>query len=403
VKKVHRHKPWFQGASEPNDSGSILDFMKDFDVIVIGAGAMGSAVLYQLARRGLKVMGIERFGIAHDQGSSSGETRMIRKAYFEHPDYVPLLHEAYRLWYELEQEADTHLFHRNGLFLAGPSDGPVISGVRQTARAHQLPIEEVPLAAARARWPQLNPDDSMAVLYEADAGYLDVASCIRAHIERASALGAVLMLGTEVTRWQDAGGAVRVWLPQGDVISADYLVVCAGAWAGSMMPRLRNVLTVRRKPVFWFPITSDRFCADRECPAFGFETPDGFFYGFPAVSQNLVKLGNHSGGTDIERPDELDRTLREDDGVDVRRFAARHLSGVSTVFSRHSVCMYTMTPDEHFILDRFGTDGRIVVAAGFSGHGFKFAPVMGAIVTDWITQGKTSQPVALFASTRFEA
>lgn len=373
--------------------------VKSFDVIVVGVGAMGGAALSELARRGVRVLGIERFSVPNDRGSSHGDTRIIRKAYFEHPDYVPLLHRAYELWGELASAAGRGLFQRTGLLLVGRTDGVVIPGVRRAAAEHDLDIEEVPVGEVTRRFPGFVPYDDMQALFEAEAGYLRVEDCVRAQAEQAIAHGAELHTGEAVKSWTSDGRSATVKTDRGEY-AAERLVICGGAWAAQLLADLRLPLEVRRKVVLWFRATDPVYRPERGCPAFCFDTADGFYYGFPAIADGEIKISEHSGGQAVADPDGLDRALRPEDQTRVWAFLAEHMPRVTPTVVRHSVCMYSMSPDEHFMIDRHPAHENVAFAAGFSGHGFKFAPVVGEALADLATRGRTDLPIGFLAGSR---
>jgi monomeric sarcosine oxidase len=370
-----------------------------YDTIVIGLGGMGSAALYELVQRGQRVLGLEQFDIAHDRGSSHGQTRLIRRAYFEHPDYVPLVERAYQRWHNLEAASGRPLLRRSGLFLAGRGDGGLIPGVDRAASVYRLPIQNVPTSQCLSRFPGLIPDEDMEVRFEADAGYLLVEDCVLTHVEQARRHGATIVTRTPVRVWLADETSVTVRTDECEY-SAGSLIVCGGPWSSALLSSLDLPLEVRRKLVFWFPIGDDRYLVERGCPAFAFETREGFFYGFPAIDGRTVKVGEHTGGQAIAGVDQLDRRLLPEDAAPVQRFIRRHLPGLRPDVQRHSVCMYTMTPDEDFIVDRHPHYPNVAYAAGFSGHGFKFAPVIGSILADLVMTGRTEEPVEFLRADR---
>jgi len=369
------------------------------DAIVVGLGGIGSAALHALAKRGVKVLGIDAFGIAHDRGSSHGATRILRKAYFEHPDYIPLLHQAYRDWADLEEAVDRKLVYRTGLLMIGLADRSLIRGVKLAARKHQLDIDHISLEGVRARFPGVHPAGDMDALYERDAGYLAVEECVRAHVDQAVAHGAEIKLDGLVREWNADATGVEVITDEGRYV-ADRLVICGGAWSGSLLAGIGLPLEVRRKVVMWFEPRSKHHTVEAGCPVFCFDTAEGFFYGFPAIDERGMKLGEHSGGAVVDDPDRLDRGLHADDLLRVQSFIENHVPDLPATPLDHSVCMYTMTPDEHFIVDIHPEQTNVVFAAGFSGHGFKFAPVMGTILADLALTGKTDQPMDFLRASR---
>ena len=347
--------------------------MPHHDVIIIGTGGVGSAAAMHLAMRGAKVLGLDRFPGGHDRGSSHGHTRVIRQAYFEHPDYVPLAKTSYKLWHELESACGQPLFRQTGLLQVGPSDGHVLPGVLQSAREHNLDVESLTADEAMRRFGGfVVPDDSAAV-FEAGAGYLYVERCVIAHLEQASRDGAELRNGITVHGWSTTtSGGVTVETDAGS-LTADRLVITAGAWADDLLADLGIRLHVRRKPLHWFANDDPRYRLDDGCPVFLYERPDGVFYGFPdAADGRGVKAASHLGGTLIDDPLDVSREVDLPERATVQRFLAQHLPGVSDRATDHAVCMYTMSPDEHFIVDRHPQHPQVAFAVGLSGHGFKF-------------------------------
>lgn len=367
-----------------------------YDAIVLGLGGFGTAALNHLVRQGLKVLGIERFGLAHDRGSSHGETRIIRKAYFEHPDYVPLLVRAYELWRELEESTGRRLYTECGLILAGPSDGETITGALESARLHGVPVEAIPLEDARRRFPLFRFEESDAIVLEPQAGYLRVEDCVAAHIEQAIHRGASVLWNTPVRNWSVDGNTVRVVTDE-QTYSAARLVVTGGAWSGSLLDSLSLPLTVLRKPLFWHVVHT---LAWRDAPAYFFERSTGCFYGFPSLDGRELKLAEHTGGEVVADPLTVDRGCHEADVAPVAEFVSRTMNGVSSSPSRHAVCMYTMSPDRHFIVDRHPEFPQVVFGAGFSGHGFKFTPVLGAALAELAITGATSHPIRFLGLNR---
>jgi sarcosine oxidase len=352
-----------------------------YDVIVIGAGGVGSAALWHLARQGARVLGLDRFPAGHDRGSSHGHTRVIRQAYFEHPDYVPLLREAYARWDELEKECGESLFHRTGLLEVGPPDGIVIPGVLASARQHQLDIEVLTPREARARYPGFQLDDDVSVAFERNAGYLLVERCVVAHLRVAQQLGAFLDTQAEVVGWRRDAGGIEVETTKA-TYRADRLIITAGAWAGGLLADLGLPLRVVRKHLHWYATTDPKYHEQQGCPVFFFEVSGMFYYGFPEIDQRGVKVAEHSGGVVISDPLADRREVDSDERQRVERFLQQHLPGVSRRSTDHAVCFYTMSPDENFFVDRHPEDPRIVFAAGLSGHGFKFASALGKILAD---------------------
>ena len=379
-----------------------------FDVFVLGLGGFGSGAAYHLARRGLRVLGLDRFGPAHDRGSSHGETRIIRKAYFEHPDYVPLLLRAYDLWADLEAESQQQLFWKCGLMLAGLPDSEAISGARLSAHQHGLTIENLSASAATQRWPGFRVPEHFDVVFEPDAGFLKVEDCVRRHLDRATARGATLLFDEPVVSWSSTGHEVRVQTASREFVAAS-LVITAGSWAAAVLSDLKLPLQVLRKPVFWHETTSAACNLNAGMPTFYFEMPSNVehisnvpqtFYGFPSLDGQVLKVAEHSGGNVVADPLLVDRQLHDSDVQPVSEFLQACLPSVRSQPAKHSVCLYTVTPDRHFVVDRHPTFPNVAIGCGFSGHGFKFTTVLGKALAELATDGRTDLPIEFLSLNR---
>lgn len=375
--------------------------MPTYDVIVIGTGGVGSSTLDHLARRGRRVLGLDRFPPGHAQGSSHGRTRIIRQAYFEHPDYVPMLRRAYELWPELEARAGRALFHRVGLLEVGPTSGVLIPGVLAAAEQHRLPLETLTAAEAERRWQgAFRMPEGFTALFEAQAGYLDVEACVVAHLNSALAEGAELRTGEVVESWAPIGDGVEVKTSAG-TYSAGRLVISAGAWAADLLTTLNISLHVKRKPLFWLACDEPRYTAQSGFPTFFYEMQDGSsFYGFPVLDELGLKVAEHSGGEIIDDPLTVERNERAEDSQRVTNFCGKYLPGVSSRVTDHAVCLYTMSPDENFIIDVHPEFPQVSFAAGLSGHGFKFTSVLGELMADLADNGRSDLPSGFLSLAR---
>lgn len=347
-----------------------------YDLAVIGCGGIGSAVLFHAADQGAKVIGIEQFEPVHNRGSSHGHTRIIRQAYFEHPNYVPLLIEAYQLWEELEHIAGEQLYVETGLLQAGPADGMVVPGVLRSAAEYNLPIDRLTAGEAMQRFPMFRiPEDHVAA-FEHRAGYLFVEKCVAAHLNAAQARGARFMHNCAVTGYRPEGSGYRIATQQGDVL-ARRLVITVGAWLPGWLSEAIMPLRVLRKHLHWYRSSDHRVLQSLGCPLFFFENSVGCFYGFPAIDDQWgLKVAEHSGGEEVAEPSALIRHVDMLDQARINAFVQAYFHG-SKLPQRHDVCMYTMTPDHHFLIDYHPSHHDVLIAGGFSGHGFKFASVLG--------------------------
>lgn len=382
-----------------------------YDVIVAGTGSMGAAACLHLARRGARVLGLEQFGLPHERGSHHGHSRMIRQAYFEHPDYVPLLRRAYELWDEvgrLEADAghgDETIFHRTGGLYVGPPDGAIVPGSLAAARAHDLPHELLDGEALAARFPQFRFPAGFQGFFEERAGFLVPERAVAAQVRQARLFGAEVRTGETVLDWKTTRDGVRVRTSGGDH-DAGHLVVTAGAWSGPLLADLGVDLTVTRQVLAWFDPPGDRaqFALGRfPCWFVETDTPYGH-YGFPMCEfgQPGLKVALHKPGEPIA-PEDLgtaDPGPRADE-IELLRATLRAIlpDGAGPLVAA-CTCRYTNSADGHFIVGPHPHDPGVTLAAGFSGHGFKFASVIGEILADLATEGWTALPAGFLGIER---
>lgn len=348
--------------------------MASADVIVVGLGAFGSAVAYHCARRGLRVLGIDRFAPPHDQGSSHGETRAIREACFEDPRYVPYVQRAYEQWHALMVDADDDLLVETGGLLVGPGPGRLVQGAQQSAQLHGLPYDVLEAAAISRRFPQFRAPADYLGIFEPRAGVLLPERCIAAHLSLATRHGATLKLGETALTWEQSGEGIAVATDSG-TYAAEQLVIATGAWLESLL-QLHLPLEIERQVQFWLPPSSRQAQWQiGSCPVFLFETDAGIFYGLPDVGSGLKVARHHGGETSVIA--RVERRVSPNDFKPLARWLHDFVPTAPTTYQRAKVCMYTLTPDEHFLVDRHPLYGRVWIAGGGSGHGFKFSSVIG--------------------------
>jgi sarcosine oxidase len=374
--------------------------MPTYDAIVLGTGGMGSAALYELARRGRRVLGLDRHPAGHAHGSSHGHTRVIRQAYYEHPAYVPLVRRAYERWYDLEQRAGRHLLTECGCLSVGPPGGGLVEGVLRSAAEHALPVEELTPDDVRRRFPAFRFGDDLGAVYESRAGFLFVEECVKSYCQLAVSLGADVRDDEPVESWTADGIGVAVRTAKGTYRAAR-LVVTAGAWATELVADLGVPLTVMRQTMHWFPPADPAFFRRDRFPVFLADVPEGPFYGLPMLGPEGVKVARHYGDREVPSPAGVDWTVSAADVASVRAFLRAHLPTADGQASRGQVCLYTLTPDRHFVVDRHPLYPQVVVAAGFSGHGFKFASAVGEVLADLVEDGRTRHDIGMFRAGRF--
>jgi sarcosine oxidase len=374
-------------------------------ILVVGLGAMGSATALHLAQRGHRVLGFDRFTPPHSHGSSHGQTRIIRKSYWEDPRYVPLLLRAYELWRRLEADTGQSLLHITGGLMIGRADGDLVAGSTASAKQFDLHHELLSAAQMRRLYPAFKMDEDWVALWERDAGYLHPEACVEQQLQQATLAGAELHFDEPVMEWNARpGGGVSVRTPRG-TYNGDHLVITAGPWAPRILRELMLPLRVTRQVVYWFEPTGSIGLFRRErMPIYIREMEKGqpMLYGFPLTGPDVegVKVGLH-GSDDFCTPDTVDRTIGASEEWIIRERVASALPLLGGRLLHAETCLYTMTPDEHFVIDMHPEFPQVMVAAGFSGHGFKFASVLGEVLADLATGAKPAYDLELFSLRRF--
>jgi sarcosine oxidase len=369
---------------------------KRYHAIVIGVGGMGSATCYELAKRGRRVLGLEKYDIPHEMGSSHGHTRIIRLAYYEDPSYVMLLHRAYHLWREIQEKANEQLLYITGSIDAGPADSWVFKGSWQSCVEHNLPHEVLTGKELAERFPGYQLSHDTMALYQPEGGFLTPERCIVTYVNAAVAMGAEIHGREEMLEWQPLpDGGVRVFTTR-DVYEADRLVITAGAWDANVLDFLQGLAVPERQVLAWLqPTRPEHFRLDN-FPVFNLLTTEGRYYGFPVYGIPGFKFGKYHHFEETGRPEQIDRHEYDYDEEMLRDFAARYFPTGCGATTSLASCMFTNTPDGHFIIDLHPTYPQVSFAAGFSGHGFKFASVIGEIMADMAERGDTRHNIELF-------
>ncbi|HEY1947103.1 MAG TPA: N-methyl-L-tryptophan oxidase [Bryobacteraceae bacterium] len=377
-----------------------------YDVIVLGLGGMGSAAAYHLASRGKRVLGLEQFGAAHSHGSSHGDSRIIRQAYHENPSYVPLAQRAYELWERLERDSGANILRKTGGLMIGLPGSKVVEGTIRSATQYNLPFQVLDAEEMRRRFPVLHPRPDELAVYEDAAGYLRPEAAIHAHLQLAARQGAELHFHEVAHAWTAHASGSRVLVKTGRATyEAERLVIAPGAWAPEILSDLQIPFDVRRHVMCWFQPTaeSNQFQPD-QFPIYVWDV-DGrhCFYGFPATGGSMdgVKTAMHSGGEHCTAAN-IDREIRDADVVEIRNYLQSFIPSLNGLLLRAATCMYTLTPDEHFVVAIHPRHSQVCIAAGFSGHGFKFTSVMGEILADLAVDRRTSHPIDFLSPARFK-
>lgn len=381
--------------------------MTSYDVIVAGVGSMGAAASYYLAKSGAKVLGIEQFSISHDNGSHAGQSRIIRKAYFEHPDYVPLLERAYHNWKQLENEIGSQLYFPTGLVYAGKPGGVLIKGVKESAKQYSIPFEEIDQTECKNRFSSFSIPQDFEILFEPDAGFLTPERCILAFTELAIKSGATIQTQEQLVSWKQEGSSITVQT-NARTYSCKKLVVTAGAWTSNVLPVLQQQVTVTRQVLAWaIPQQWNNFTMGNfPCWLIDDDQQPGMYYGFPILPVSKfggpigLKAAYHFPGKRTDA-NHVNRKITPDEEAELMKSVNYYLPNAFDTIHVSKTCLYTNTPDENFIIDFVPGCKNVFVAAGFSGHGFKFASVVGEILCDLSLKGKTELPIDFLSALRF--
>jgi sarcosine oxidase len=378
-----------------------------FDYIIVGGGSMGSATAYHLAKNGQKVLLLEQFDFIHENGAHGGQTRLIRKAYFEHPDYVPLLLRAYENWEILEKETQQQVYFPTGILYFGEKNNDLLANIKDSAQRNDLKLDTLTMAEAKKKYPMFDaiPDDWES-LFEPEAGFLLVEKCVHLYLQQALKYGVRLIAREKVMNWRENRGGVSVSTEKNEY-RAKKLIFTAGAWTDKLLADLNVPLKVTRqilgwvKPNNWSDFTMGKF------PCWGiFDKEKSLYYGMPILNDEDtsgplgLKIGCHFHGN-VVNPDNVDRTISEADEATFREGLEKYIPSANGDTLSIKTCLYTSSPDENFIIDHYPRHKNVILACGFSGHGFKFASVIGEILSDLAIKGKTEQPIDFLSLRRF--
>lgn len=369
-----------------------------YDVAVVGLGAMGSAAMFSLARRGKSVIGLERFQRGHDRGSSHGESRAIRLGYFEHPSYVPLVRAAYEHWRELESLTGRSVLTRTGVLEMGKPGSLIVQGSLEASRLHGLEHDVLDAAAIRSRYPQFVLPDDYHGVWQPDGGYLRPELANELHLRLAEEAGAQCRFETPVTAIEPSAHAVKIRIGD-ETLEAGSVIICAGAWIGDLVPELAPHLTIARQVLCWFRPHEPAVVAPGRLPVFVIDGADDIVYGFPDLGTGF-KCASHNDSGILAHADGARQDAGEGDEARMCRFLDTYLPAAAGELAAMRTCLYTKTPDEDFVVDLHPQDSRIVVASPCSGHGYKFASVMGEALADLATTGATRHDLSRFSIAR---
>jgi len=370
--------------------------MSSFDVAVVGLGAMGSASIYAAARRGLRVVGVDRYEPGHPRSSSFGESRLIRLAYFEDPSYVPLVQESFQLWRDLEVATGEKILRMTGLIEAGFPGSPLVMNSWRSSIEHHLRSERLSAPEANARYPAFDLPADWDVIFQPDAGALLPEKAIRLFVAAAKVHGAQVRTNTRVICVEPMADRVLVVLEGGERIEAGSAVVAAGAWIGDLLPEVAANLRLTRQPLLWFQPPEPALVDPDRMPAFLFQTHADVIYGLPDICGTGIKVASHLSGGDLRSAEQPRAEVSPAEAAYLHGELLRYVPAAAGTLVRSSVCIYTRSPDEHFVVGLHPKAPQIVIASPCSGHGFKFASVMGEGLTDLAMDRRTDRPIGRF-------
>ena len=392
--------PGLSEAFDLDTARTVEGWMPSYEVAVIGLGAMGSAALYAAANRGLRVIGFDRYEPAHARSSSYGESRVIRLAYFEHPSYVPLLREAYELWLALEKASGQRVLTITGMIEAGYSGAPLVQRSLQSAIEHGLPHERLTAAETNIRFPAFNLPGDWDVIFQPDGGALLPEKAISLFVAGAEDNGATVRQGTRVVSVEPAGDGVRIALKGGEHIEACSAIVSAGAWIGDLLPDVAAGMRLTRQPLMWFQPREPGLVGPDRMPVFLFQTPHDLIYGLPNLCGTGVKAASHLDGGTLTSAEAARAEVSPEEASYLHGTIERYVPAAAGALRNTSLCIYTRSPDEHFVVGLHPKASQLVIASPCSGHGFKFASVMGEILADLAQHRRTDRPIDLFQPKR---
>ncbi len=380
-----------------------------YDVIVVGVGTMGAATCAYLAHKGVHVLGLEQHTIPNDLASHSGYTRIIRKAYYEHPDYVPLLQRSYELWQQLQWKVGTTLYHETGILYLGHQTSPVLQGCLDSSHLYNIPVEQWSRAKTKDRFPQFHyPEQNWISLWEPEAGYLDVHESITSFYKTALDDGAEIHEHEHIMEWHQHDDTITIQTDKSTYLTKK-VIFTTGAWTQKILPSLISSLKVTRQTLAWQEMPDNAKYTHPHFPCWFLHDPEkGMYYGFPDADikdKNEpfgIKIALHVQGDEVS-PGQMDRSVHIEDEAIIQHFNEQYLPEAIHAPKNYKTCMYTNTPDEHFIIDYLPqSNSQVIIACGFSGHGFKFAPVIGEVLGQMAMGEKLTLDINFLRLNRFK-
>lgn len=382
-------------------SRGVMELTKHYEVIVVGAGSMGMAAGYYLAEQGVKTLMIDAFDPPHENGSHAGQTRLIRHACGEGLEYVPLALRAQELWNDLQAKTNERIFMKTGVVTYGPAESLFVQTAIEGGHKYKLNYESLSADEINARWPGIKVPDGQIGCYEPEAGMLFSENSIRMFRRLALEKGAELKVHSPVTNIDIHEDSVKVDTAK-ESFTADKLIISGGAWNKKILEDLDMKINIQpsRQTIAWFDSDDELYKAD-SFPGFFADVPTGVYYGFPSIDSGGFKIGRYDNGDDID-PAYYNKEFGtyEKDELDIRGFMSQYMEKANGSLNVGKTCLFTNTPDENFIIDKHPKHDHVAIAAGFSGHGYKFSSAVGEVLSELVTVGETKQDISLFRATR---
>lgn len=369
------------------------------DVAVIGIGSMGSMALWQLAKMGVNVIGIEQFTPGHDKGAGHGETRIFRTAYGEGTAYVPFLQEGRKLWLDLERETGVKLYSEIGRIIIGHDDDGSLDEEINGAKQYNLPYEVLTPNEAEKRFPQHIYESNNLIYVDPTAGYIKPELAIETAVAHAQDLGAKLYTNTKVTKIDPNDEGVKIYT-EDQVFHVKKVIMSVGAWTSQLLPSLNFPIWVERQVLLWYKARNPELFHEDQFPIFSRNIEEHRLYGFPSLDENLVKVAFHHGGESVH-PDTIDRSIQNNDTQLMSSYIKKYIPNLIPQSVKGKVCMYTNTEDNHFIIGPLASIPNVTMLGPMAGHGFKFATIMGKLAAEAATESSLTLPIDMFEPERF--
>lgn len=374
--------------------------MNTYDLIILGCGGIGSAAFYNANQAGLKTLCIDQYELLHPHGGTHGETRAFRKAYYDDPNYIPILKKAYLEWKKLNNISTTKIFEEHGVLEIGLPDSTMVKDAVACSEKYNIPIQILTKKEMNSRYPDFYIPDEMIGIFQAQAGFLYIDNCIKQFIKTEPSSNSKVVTNEKVISWEvDKDQTIHIKTNK-QKYTSKYLIIAAGVWTKEILNSLNLPITILQKKLFWTDVKNNSYSSKNNSPCFAYHLPEGIFYGFPAVS-DYIKVARHTGGLKLATPEENSTTTENEELDSIQKFVHQYLTKANLTKTKQASCLYDNTPDKQFILDHHPDHPQIAFIAGLSGHGYKMCNVLGEILVDLVTKNKTEFDISFLSLKRF--